>query len=390
MSRITAEVLSSTLGVSYGPLTEGFARRWLDQLNDTGSGSVALNSDDPDVGLIDYGRVVRLAIDGTPRFALVIETIDRKSVDPAEEAGQSVEVSGRGLLALHEDALVYPERGVGWFPTSDVRLFDFTSRYLDTTGWTVPVATPLEVVNRPYPEGWPDPSALWIWDRDSSVDGVPVGWVYFRKTFTVAETQNATLWVSADDQSEAFVDGVPIAAQEFLTGQSVAGNATLRLSAGEHIVAVRAKNLNALKATMALTIVGDDGATVLVHTDLTWVCLGYPPAPPGFTVGKVLRHLHEEAQARAGVALAGWTRSFTDTADSDAVAWATDETFAFPVGRDYLTVLREMVERGHDVGASVTAPLTLHAWRDGGRGGASGVTFAAGSNLTALQHAGEG
>lgn len=390
MSRIAARVLSRTLTVDYGPLDDSFDRGWLDEMDDAGSGQVSVALDDADLSLVDFGRVVQFRLDGAAVFAALIETVERASVAQGEEAAQFAAIGGRGILAQWEDAVVYPEGGPGWSPTSEVRLFDFTSRYLDETAWTVPVVTPLETVGRPYPEGWPDPSAQWVWDRDSSVDGVPLGWVYFRKSFAVAADVNATLWVSADDQSEAFVDGVFIAGQEFVEGQSVAGSATLRLSAGTHVVAVRAKNLNELKATMALTIVGDDGATVLVRTDTSWLCLGYPPAPPGFTVGEVLILLLAEAQARSGAALPAWTTSFSASDDSDAVAWVADETFSFPVGRDMLTVLREVAERGHNVACSFASPLTLHAWRDGGRGSATAVAFDAAVDLTALTHSQEG
>lgn len=384
MTRVTAHVLSRDLATNYGELDESFARSWLEELNDCGNGTVSLAADDPDVGLLDYGRVVRFSIDGTPRFAFVVEQIDRRAITAGEEADQSVQTSGRGLLALLADAVVYPERGAGWHPIGETRVFDWTSRYIDDTAWAAPVATNND--GWWLPEGWPDPSADWIWDRPAVVP-VPAGDVYFRKEFTVAQDVTATLWVTGDDEQEAWVDGVPIARKEANFDTPTAGVANLRLSAGTHIVAVRGVNLNPLLATMRLTIVAEGGTTPLVHSDTSWKCLGYPATPPGFTVGKMLRHLIDEAQARG--ALAGWVEQFTDAIDTDSAAWAADETFAFQVGTDYLSVVRQIAERGHDV-ASAPDSLLLRVWRDGGRGAASGVAFAGAVDLTELSHAGEG
>lgn len=134
-------------GVTYlGFLDSATQKRFLAQLNGVGSGSFVLNADDPNCDLIEAQNLVRVDVGNTVVGWWVIERIRETLVQPGELAANTVEVSGRGLLALLERALVYafgypiepgtaaelafaPSFGGGWFDllNSNVDLpFDFS------------------------------------------------------------------------------------------------------------------------------------------------------------------------------------------------------------------------------------------------------------------------
>lgn len=91
-------------------------RKWLDQLSAPGSGSFDIHVDDEKIAadptLLDYGNIVRCLLDGVERFAWVIETKQRSIVSPEEKGGEWITVSGRGVLSIMEEAVIYPSGGL--------------------------------------------------------------------------------------------------------------------------------------------------------------------------------------------------------------------------------------------------------------------------------------
>lgn len=93
-------------GVSYlGFLDAAEDKRYLAELNGVGSGSFVLTANDPKVALIAPQNLVRVDLGNTTVGWWVIERIRETLVDVSTN---KLTVSGRGLLALLERALVYP------------------------------------------------------------------------------------------------------------------------------------------------------------------------------------------------------------------------------------------------------------------------------------------
>lgn len=383
--RIIAHVHSSDYQTWHGALLGSWGKSWNDLLNDGGAGAVNLALTDPDIAHIVEGRLIRFDLDNVARFTAVIERIHRQAVAQGEEHDQVVNAGGRGHIALLEDAVVYPELGAGWEPSSELRYFNYASKYIDVSAWATPVDTPLSLDPVWDPEGFPDPGAGHIWDRLTNNVGVPAGDCYFHSTF-VSGDQIVSVHAHADDLAELWIDGVFVGAVTNVGASApVMMSVPVRVSAGTHTIRVKATNLNDLKATFRMTVMNEDHTTVLRHTDATnWKVLAYPAAEPGFTVGKMVRHLLAEAQVRG--ALAGWGRSFTDTRDADGVAWPTNQAFFFRTGLDYLSMLRELSEK-HDVDfAARPNGLALRLWHNAGRGAPTAVAFTPGVNITDLAH----
>lgn len=346
-----------------------------DVLNQPGTGRVVVQNDDPDLGAARYGDLLRFDVDGLARFLAIAEKRTTTAIARDEEAGQATEISGRGILARWARAVVYPEGGTERFPYGDTRVFNYASPALDDSGWATPVRTTIPVYNR-YPNSWPDPDAVFLWDRSNAEEGTPAGDVYFRHHFTVAAAINADVWVDADDEYDLWLDGIPILSDRFSpdTGGQ-ADKTTVILSAGDHLLAAKVRNLNDLKGGLIVSVLqlDDTGTPSTVVTNSAadgWKMVAYPPAPPGFTPATVIRLLLEEAQARGG--LPGTTLGFTDNTDSNGDAWPEPADLAFPVGTTLLEVLTQIAETHLELRASPST-YRLDAYLT--RGAATDVTF---------------
>jgi len=95
----------------------------------------------------------------------------------------------------------------------------------------------------------------WIWQPATNTTAGAEETVYFRKTFrTPPLTWNARLTVSADDEAEVFLNGVPVVnCRRF--SEPARAEVSTRLNQGENVLAVRARNRT-----------GDAG--LLVHLNL--------------------------------------------------------------------------------------------------------------------------
>jgi hypothetical protein len=372
-------------------LADSFSRSWQEQLNDAGSGQLDVDLEDVVAADCTRDRIVRFDLDDAPVFAILIESLVRRSITQDEEVGQRLELAGRGTLAVLERMVVYPEAALGWEPSADERYFNFSSSDLYDALWD-PVVVTLDDSTDPAapnvfgdPVDWPDPAAQWIWDRDQSgaydpldpgaTPLAPAGDVYFRVYFTTAARTLVEARGACDDAFDAYIDGVRI-----LTDGPVYGGTSqstrFGLSAGDHILAVKGTNANALKAGLRFTIMEilADGSygDVVVHSDADWICLGYPAGPPGLTPGAILLALVEEAQARG--ALLDLSVSFTADLDSAGDPWDVAPDVAFRVGLDGLSVVRQLTEAYVDV-AMAPDELRLDAWVHGQRGATTAVAL---------------
>ncbi len=393
--RLTADVVNRA-GALVVALPNSFKRTWQDVLDDVGSHGCEVQADDAAVPSVPYRSIIRYSLDGVARFAGLIESKHTKAVDPGEEANETVEFKGRGTLAIWEEAVTYPEQGLGSLPFSDTRLFSYASTKFDSSGWGSSfVVKQQSNPATPYPNapsGWPDPTAYWIWAVPFA-SPQPVGDCYFRKTFTIAAETTVRVFCTADDGIELYIDGALVLSETKAYLWGTTKQSDIFLSAGTHTVAVKGTNIarpaspstNIAAILVSLMAINADGTlgSVIVNTDSTWQSVGYPTVVPGFTPGQILRILMQEAQARG--TLTGVSLGFTDTNDSAGQPWPIIGEVSVAVGLDYLSVIRQLTDTYIDVRMDVGLPV-LRAYDS--LGSASGASLVPGTNLTSLDHTG--
>lgn len=356
--------------------------QWLDQLNDPGSGSVKIHERDPilvsNPSLVDYDNIVRMAIDGTDVFAFVVQGRSKPPAPKNEEAGRWWELSGRGVLALLGDVIVYPEVS-GTSPVD--RTFGWMAVAFDDSGWSAATEIQRQDAGTPvtdysgYPTGWPDPLAYWIWSRGLSGGAMPAGTSYFRKTFTLGSATPTAIFASCDNAFDLWIDDEKVIENLAADPSHIGWNDPQRfdrwLGAGDHTIAVQA--LNERGATFAAgpaglivtvvetTIGGQLSTTILERTDNSWLADDYPAEVPGMTPGEILSVLVSEAQTRGG--LTGITLGFDGASDSNSAYWDASPDIAFQVGSNYLDVVKVLAEQYIDV--KMTPELVLEAYNTG-------------------------
>lgn len=393
-------------------LDRSFARRWQDQLNEPGSGSIELLNADADLSSIADGDIVRFTLYGWAAFAMIVREREQTTIAEGEESAQRTKLSGPGHLATLDTALVYPSRGVASLPIEEDRVFSWAAPDFDDSAWDTATALIQQGGVGAYwenlPADWPDPEAWWIWANvPNALEWAPAGSCYFRTTFTVPADGISKLAYLAtfDAKGELYVDGQLIASGDYGVEPDVnIYSGVIDMSAGDHTVAIWCENDIDPEGDqihnpggVLFTGYGADAAgqwvskVPIVHTDSTWRILAYPPAPPGMTVGEILRHVIAEAQARG--ALAGVTLAFDDDVDSDGDAWPVLAEVSTKVGTDVLTFVRELTASYVDVWMS-PASYRLYAWLQDGRGEVRAISYHAptdpddptSGNLTTLTH----
>jgi hypothetical protein len=129
--------------------------------------------------------------------------------------------------------------------------------------------------------GWPDPNAHWIWDRPSR-GNVPVGSVYFKKTFFVPSSTSITIYATCDNTIQLYLDG-----NKVITGNNwqATYSYSTTVSAGTHIIWVNGTNVGSgpNPAGCIVSVRSSSGVTLL-SSDGTWQALGYPSTPPKVNV----------------------------------------------------------------------------------------------------------
>lgn len=418
MTTLTARVVRRADMTVATDLPLSRERHWLDQLNEPGSGSVILHADDPALADVDDGDVIQFLLDGTVAFAFLVRAREHVAIDPNEASGRITTLSGPGLLAVLDEAVVYPSPGLDSEPVQETRLFSWPAFDYDDSDWTtaVELADVGNTVRGPTMTGDPlafttsitywadtnvtefqDLTAWFIWADVSGAPGPfsgvspleasPGGVCYFRKRFTVPAGAVALQFgVLFDEYGELFLDGMSLAEGHYGGEPNInTFNGSVPISPGEHELAAYAANdyeppgdVDHNPAAVAAYAIAVDasGGTVgpfpTVHTDSTWKMLPYPATPPGVTPGKALRTVVTEGQARG--ALGGLTMDFTDDVDSEGVAWPVVGDISTAVGNDVLAFARELAETYLDV-ALDPATMILRAWVLDGRGTVRAVSL---------------
>lgn len=386
---ITAKVYDgSSPSTLIATLNSRRAPNWLHQLNDPGSGSVQIHVLDADLAahptITDHLNIVRFQIGGTDRFAFIVENPDLPPVPADENSGLWWTLSGRGVLAILEEAVVDAEY-VGTSP--DYRTFGWMAISYDDSGWgsAVEIQQQLDTAGTVtphwigYPQEFPDKYAWWIWSRAAagSAPFMPVGTSYFRKTFTLADDTIVGIFATCDDTFRMFIDDEVIFDNRTSDVSAFGFHDTTRvdrtLAAGSHTFAVEATNLNwtpsSNYAGFIMTMIELNpghgftaSSTRILHSDSSWLANDYPADPPGMYVGQILRELVEEAQARG--ALPGVTLGFTDTADSNSNTWAVVPDLGVPLPTSSVLDAAMMLKEQF-IDLEMTPALVLNAYNRG-------------------------
>lgn len=250
MSGLRFQVFDPTNTTFLGELVAPSEGQFVDEYNTPGYGTVRCLLDHPDAGLLVRDNVVRVVYEGQARFSWFVETLDRTLSDPSGQ--RLVVASGRGLLAWLEDAVVFPQGGLRE-TSSDERPFNYAAEdgdWKDDFTFTAPVGVVWRNDTTPragLPVNWPDNNARWIWSTSPNNETVPEGTVnYFRSTFTLASSTRIRFFATADNYFDLYLDGSLVMSSSRFSenaptfSQQVAY--TTRLGAGEHLIAVRARN----------------------------------------------------------------------------------------------------------------------------------------------------
>lgn len=400
------DATNSTLLTTFG---DSFARQFQDGLSDTGSGQISLLS--TDATLDDGAKVVRFKVADTYAFAMRLERQRLRTIAGGEESDQVVELTGRGIVAEWEDAVVYPYGGLSQRPISDSRAFTWASPELSTDGWPAAVVEVGSVavqdqldppLHAPWfpPLGWPanDLAPSWIWSRSQNLTQMPAGSSLFRSTFTAASAGRVSIFYTADSRCRVWLDGVLLSdwtSQPNERSFIYAYRSTPYVSAGTHTIAIEAdsqawvETLPGVIRGLVLCAVYTGGvggtfnsSTRLLKSDATWKCLDYPTVYPAPTPGKILSTLLSEAQAR-GV-LTGWSLGCTDTVDSAGQPWPVDAAYILRVGDTYLSVLKALADVSIDFRARPSGKV-LDVWIKDTVTQATGIQFTAGTDLLELE-----
>lgn len=388
-------------------MSPAFNKQWQEVLGDTGYGKMTFQNDDPDLDLVEYGDFMQFQIDDVPRFLALVEKMDRTDIDPAEDVAEQTVVSGRGALAVLEDAIVYPDLYIETVPFADARIFNFSSFAslngandwaANSTGvhdWGVYTAAGIYYTN--VPAGFPDTTAHWLGPEAPDGSGNnPVGDWYLKSVLPSVDEGQYRLSVCADDSVEVYVDNVPVHKAEGVFGRLI--TIDLWLDSALHDISFHITNLplplgggpsGLIWSLQELNADGTVGAVVW-HSVASGSALdfftSYPTDPPGFTAGDVLDTLFDEAQDRGALLNLSW--DFSATVDSDGVAWADVIQPSFQIGADYLTVIKQLGESYliPRIDPDVSGGLVLHVYQS--LGGASGVVYDRAENITDLKHQG--
>lgn len=343
------------------------APSYLEEIGGPGGGSFSISTTDPKViadgTLLDYRNVLKCKVDGLVVGAFLVGKKNSKIID--DDASKEVyAISGENLRTWFEGAQVRPAGGLTKTSFED-RAFNFATErgsWYHADQW----ATPVNVVGwgdiagspwRYAPANWPDaPTAQWIWSTNSYTSA-PAGDNYFRYEFTTVTDGKYSLFLGADNSFAVYIDAqLNTSSDPTAPAWTEMTRIDVDLPAGDHVIGIKVNNDAAGPAALIAAFYKAGDATLGTAAELItvtggagWLVAGYPDPVPGWTPGEVMRTLLEEAQAR-GVLFPTWiTPTYTDTLDSNGLAWDRDLEWSFGVGDSLTSVLESLEELSCDI-----------------------------------------
>lgn len=362
------------LGVCPNRLNPAF----MDELSGVGGGSFKLHVDDNMLeripSLLAYDNLVHMEDEDTgKKYVWEIEAKKQTLISEGERAGRYWEVSGRGAVNLLGEGLVYPEYGVKR-ESDDRRAFTFASKrsqWYAASEWSVPEWVTLDndiSYRAGHPKDWPDKNARWMWpsspiaDQDDGKNG------YFRLEFTLSSAKAFAIFCTADDRFVMWLDGDAI-----LAGRNYRKvfRKRVHLAAGDHVIAIRAKNKNS-NGTMrnmagvlfSMFNLDSDGVKTSVKFRSApgngWRARPDMSEPPGWDAGDLMKVLMNEAQARNARGPLLISEGWTGGNDSLGNPWSKKHDRSIDIGTDLLTVLLQLSESHIDFRMNALLELQLY------------------------------
>jgi hypothetical protein len=389
VSDVQASVWTPDLATELAVIPNRKGLTWQDPLNSPGMGSLAVPYDDPAAQYLKDRNIVRLWYQGDYRYAYRIQKPKNVVVDVNGEADRWLTAAGPGVMSILGDAALFPEYGLVRQSGAE-RAFSFASasgNWYVSSEWVAPlgvVFTSDTGVRAGNPKDWPDKGASWIWDTSPTTNDTAGKVVYFRSSFSLSATTDLTIFATADNYFELYLDGQQILASDLTdpyTWQRTSSYPTT-LAAGTHLLAARVTNepirttSNPAGFLCAVATVNTSGQpqTIIRHTDTSnWLCRPEGSAPPGWHAAQVLATFVSEAQARSSnwKSLGALTIGFTPTTDTAGNAWTDLLNRTFTVGTKGVDLVTQLCEQGIDI--AVSPSLAVQAWKQRGTDKSTGA-----------------
>lgn len=414
MSRVTCKVWNktfSTLLTTEAAQASSLAcedRHFRVELDDLGAGRGAIHKDHVQAAHVAPRNIVQWLVDGTARFASVVEPDEQETIPASGKPSDAMRrFSGRGLLAILERGVVYPQIGVGKRNTPDHRLFNWTNPVYDDSTWGAAVEIKRQGATTPdqwrfedppgttveAPKGWPDGDAWWIWSQAQGGGSPPqpVGRALFRKTFNVATSTDARIFITADDGFRLFVDGALVTEAVRVLQWADTSFVDYYLEAGDHTIAIEGENItrplaasNIAGVICSVIATSNGGATlgtVFTRSDDSWLALGYPSSTPGMTFPEIADVLLDEWEDRGGPAILRTYEPVSVSAWEELdVGFAVAETSILDAFRSIAATYSV------DLAMAPSGPLTLLAWLEAGDDLTASISLVRGTHLNSLRH----
>lgn len=380
--------------------------QYLEPVNGLGGGSFKVAITDPKLndhpGILDYRNRVVIRVDGNVIGSFIIRKKGVEVIASKDKTQELYTMAGDSLIIWLEDAGVRPWGGLKANSPSS-RYFSFASEvgdWYNEDDWDTPsILGPVYEVAQwgALPEKWPEgDDSDWIWSDVYSGEATP-GTCYFRHTLTISTAGEYSLYVAGDDFIEVFVDGAQVITSNYK--DEAYGQVTkvkLALDSGVHYIGFKATVISGPAGIIeALYHIDGDVETKVASSSDTnnWKVLAYPSSAPGWSPGEIMLTLLEEAEDR-GVLFPTWiTPTFTNTHDSNSVAWEQAYEWQFNIDKDsILTALNRILELGYEAWID---PETLEFHIVISRGsnkatGPSALIFERGKNLMRASSEGVG
>ncbi len=381
--------LASNGTLSTSPLMDWTGQ---DPKHDIGAGRFKLPLSASQVALLGEDQLGHLEVRGNRVASLVLGPPDLVLVDQAGEQHETAEFPTLSLFAILTEGIVEPANGTGTSPVSADRLFDSSDPAFDASGWPGAVQyTDVATAGSTYPVtpygvGLPGAATTGVIGPAGYGlrDDAPVGRSYVRKDFALADDGYYKIWAVFDNGGEVRLDGATIIPFTVGFGQAVVSQ-KIHVTAGNHTMWCYVDNgptdPGAGPTTVALTMYSVDltetNVTQVLETDNTWKFLPFQPVPPGFTIGRLIRLVLEEAQARGK--LLDVTLSCSDTLDSRGNTWPSASDVSTKAGKTPIStfLLKELAETYADFKMRVTpsGTIVLDAFVKGTRGQTIALTY---------------
>jgi hypothetical protein len=254
-----------------GVVTDAISSRFVDAYNEPGLGEVEVAKGSPSDALLVIGAVVKVQYAGVIRFAW---TVERRELDVLADT-PTVRVSGRGILAWLEDAVVYPQGTLAQY-LEEERVFNFAASdgtWENLIPWTNPIGVPWKddtTARRGQPVGWTDRNAQWIW-KTSPTGNVPKDTTnYFRREFTLTDrTTRIRFTATADNAFDLYLDGVLIMSSNDFDADAPTWtqrkSVVFTVPKGAHVLAAKVRNTGPSVYKQAATSASDNSVSISDH-----------------------------------------------------------------------------------------------------------------------------